>query len=74
MLDFRKYRNFSRFLFKINMVLGFVFLISQIYAYVLLYRPAQANYYIQTNNGFVFRLSPVDPSSPNKSVIEPYFQ
>jgi hypothetical protein len=74
MLDFRKYRNFSRILFKINLFSAFVFFLLQIYIYKLLIQEPHTHYYVQTNNGFMFPVNHIDLSSPDKPIITTHFQ
>ncbi len=74
MLDFRRYRNFVRILFRINLGLAVLFLLTQIYAYQLLIRNPHMRYYIQTNTGFIYSVDPVNPRAPNNEVIVTHFE
>jgi len=74
MLDFRRYRNFVRVLFRINLGLAILFFITQFYAYRLLIRNPHMRYYIQTNTGFIYPIEPVNPKGPTHDVIITHFE
>jgi hypothetical protein len=74
MLDFRRYRNFVRILFKINLGLSVLFFISHFYSYTLLVCNPHMKYYIQTNTGFIYPIEPVNPRAPHQEVIVTHFE
>ncbi len=74
MLDFRRYRNFVRVLFRINLGLSVLFFITKLYSYSLLARNPHMRYYVQTNTGFVYSIDPVNPRNPHQEIIVTHFE
>jgi hypothetical protein len=65
-MDYRLYKQYTRSLTTINMILSCIYLASFIVLYFVLQPNHNKKYYIQTNQGFMFEASPVDINHPNK--------
>jgi len=67
-MDYRIYKQYTRSLTTINMILSCLYLASFFVLYFVLQPNHNKKYYIQTNEGFMFETHPVDPNNPGKTL------
>jgi len=67
-MDYRLYKQYTRSLTTINMILSCIYLVSFIVLYFALQPNYNKKYYIQTNQGFMFNTNPVNTNNPTNAL------
>jgi hypothetical protein len=72
-MDYRLYKQYTRSLTSINLVLAAIYLLSFFTLYGGLQQKQSRQYFIENNQGFMFKIEPSSKDSSTHEIIKVFF-